>query len=365
MDCKSFDGQVVRPPKKLVDVAKKYVCVRVVNMSGVDINAFRFDYDLTFAVVLMNADGTIYHRYGGRDGSSPMSWMTMPSLISLMKDTLKDHDEYQKNPSPPDPQPKVTIEDFASFQKKQSNKNSKTDCVHCHMVHTFERQEIVDRGDWERDDMWIWPLPARIGLDLSASDQALVKQVKRGSPAYKAGIRKRDRLLSLGKQHIRTQNDVQWALQTSSKNATSIPVRYQRRGKEVESVIELEDGWKHSTPREYAWRPFKWRLSPGPGFGGKQLTPDEVRSARLPKGSFAFKVTYLATWGDQAHRGHNAQKAGIKMKDIFISANGKRDFASLDHFHAWFRITLDVGDQVKIGLLRNGKPMTIMLTMVK
>ncbi len=294
-----------------------------------------------------------------------MAWMSMPSLMSLMKDTLKDHAEYQKNPSPPDPQPKVTTEDFASFKKKQSNKNSKTDCVHCHMVHSFERQEIENRGEWERDDMWIWPPPARIGLELSASDQALVKQVERGSPAYKAGIRKRDRLLSLGKQHIRTQTDVQWVLQTSSKKATSIPVRYQRRGKEVDSVIELDDGWKTGTPRSYAWRPYKWALSPAPGFGGRPLSADDLRKARLPKGSFAFKVTYLVTWGDKSHRGRNAQQAGIKMNDIFISANGKRDFVSVAHFHSWFRITVNVGDKVKIGLLRNGKPMTIVLTAVK
>ena len=40
------------------------MCVRVKNMAGVDLALYRFDYDLTFAALLMNADGTIYHTYG-------------------------------------------------------------------------------------------------------------------------------------------------------------------------------------------------------------------------------------------------------------------------------------------------------------
>ena len=40
--------------------------MRVVKANDLDLQRFQFDYELTFAVIFMNADGTIYGRYGSR-----------------------------------------------------------------------------------------------------------------------------------------------------------------------------------------------------------------------------------------------------------------------------------------------------------
>ena len=38
----------------------------MVQANGIDLSLFQFDYDLTFAAFFMNADRTIYGRYGIR-----------------------------------------------------------------------------------------------------------------------------------------------------------------------------------------------------------------------------------------------------------------------------------------------------------
>ena len=45
---------------------EQFVRVRVVQGNGMDLSLFQFDYDLTFAVFFMNADKTIYGRFGTR-----------------------------------------------------------------------------------------------------------------------------------------------------------------------------------------------------------------------------------------------------------------------------------------------------------
>ena len=69
----------------MIDAAKGWVPVRITDMAGVDLSMFRFDFDLTFAVLLMNADGTIYHTFAGRDWTHADSHLDRPAqpVISL------------------------------------------------------------------------------------------------------------------------------------------------------------------------------------------------------------------------------------------------------------------------------------------
>ena len=58
---------MVRPTQKLAAALEPFVLVRVTDMRGIDLDTFRFNYDLTLAVFAMNADGTVYTTYAGRD----------------------------------------------------------------------------------------------------------------------------------------------------------------------------------------------------------------------------------------------------------------------------------------------------------
>ena len=60
-----MDRQVAgREDQDLADVMEKFVCVRIIQGWGMDLSLFQFDYELTWAVFLLNADKTIYGRYG-------------------------------------------------------------------------------------------------------------------------------------------------------------------------------------------------------------------------------------------------------------------------------------------------------------
>ncbi|MFM7832242.1 MAG: thioredoxin family protein, partial [Planctomycetaceae bacterium] len=64
-DCAAFDADVANGSEKVRQFARdRFVSVRQVEMKGVDLNQFQFDYDLNWAAMFLNADGTVYARYG-------------------------------------------------------------------------------------------------------------------------------------------------------------------------------------------------------------------------------------------------------------------------------------------------------------
>ena len=238
-------------------------------------------------------------------------------------------------------------------------------CFHCHMVHEALHEELRNQGRWARHDSWIWPDPIQLGLSLDGERQNRVTRVRPNSPAAKAGIVSGDTLVDFGKQQVQTLGDVMRVLHAAPKDGLVLPVAWNRRGQPMSGRIEAAAGWKQPTPLVFSWRTSKWTLSPKPGFGGPQLQRQELLALDLPPDAFAFRVGYLVTWGDQAHTGRNAQRAGIRKGDVITSVAGKRDFENMNHFHAWFRLTQQPGTEIEIGRLREGESTTIRLPVVK
>jgi len=108
-----MDGQLVRPPLEFQSLADEFVCVRVTDMQAIDLNRYRFDFDLTLCILLANADGTIYHRYGGRTHDDPLAWMSTKTLIDVMRGTLAEHADYEKKPIDRKALPRQTVYDMA------------------------------------------------------------------------------------------------------------------------------------------------------------------------------------------------------------------------------------------------------------
>ncbi len=332
-------------------------------MAGVDLNFYRFDFDLTFAALLMNADGTIYHTYGGRDYTGHMSHMSMKSLVDILDKTLEEHRSYGRSPKPPERKPKLAIEELPRWAREIQN-GKRRDCYHCHMVNEAVIEDLQQRKEWTPDKAWLWPDPTQAGLYLSRDDQAVVSEVKKGSPAAKAGLKEGDRLLTFGGQRILTFGDVQRVLDEAPLGKTVLPVSWQRGDKAHSKKLRLPDGWKEATPLVYSWRASKWPLSPKPGFGGRPLRRDELERRGLPADSFAFFVGYVVDWGRNAHTGRNARRAGLRKGDIIVSVGGRSDFKNMGHYHAWFRLTRKVGETVGIELIRRGKRIKVSLKLV-
>ena len=62
--CAQLDEQVVERDPGVRELLDKFVCVRIVHANGMDLSQFQFDYDQSWAALFLNADMTIYGRYG-------------------------------------------------------------------------------------------------------------------------------------------------------------------------------------------------------------------------------------------------------------------------------------------------------------
>jgi hypothetical protein len=346
-----------------VDAAQGYVPVRVLDMRGVDLSVFRFDFDLTFAVLLMNADGTIYHTFAGRDWTHADSHLAMAPLVALLRATRIEHAAYQKAPAPPKLAPRHTIEQFPDMAKRIQQGKAPA-CMHCHMVNDQRHAAAQAAKRYRVEDAFDWPDPVQVGWRPEREAQTRLAEVTAGSAAARAGMQAGDRLVQVGDTAVATFGDIARALHRTPERGSALKVRYARGEATAEATLRLPAGWQRPDPAVFAWRPSKWRIDPRPGFGGPRLSADDCAKLGLARDAFAFRVQYLVDWGDEAYTGRNAKAAGLRKGDVVLSVGGKSDFTGVDHFHAWFCLTRRAGERVPIEVLRNGKRERLVLPVV-
>lgn len=340
-------------------------------MSTVDLDRYRFDFDLTFSVLFMNADGRIYHRYGSRDHRSSDARLNFESFDRVAATALEAHrahgTERTGAPSSSGDEPsakrkKRTIWDYEPFAKRASRDR----CIHCHSIFPAKREVEQAAGTWAPDQIWVYPDPKRIGIELSPVEPRRVIRVFSDSPAAVIGLRRGDVLRKLGGVAVASVADVQAVLDSIPYSGGRLSLEYQRSAERKvgpsETVpsppLRLPEGWRRASPLEFSWRPSKWTLTPQPGFGGKFLTAEE-RSAKGIESPLGYVVTYIVNWGPRAHVGRAVIKAGLRKGDIVTSINDRTDFASPDHVHAWVRLSCRVGEELRLKIWRDGAPREI------
>ena len=82
-ECVKLDDDLVDTDPALRPLLDRYVRVRVVATNGLDLSLFQYDYDQSFAAFMLNADGTIYGRFGTR--SHRTNWVGDVSVEGLAK----------------------------------------------------------------------------------------------------------------------------------------------------------------------------------------------------------------------------------------------------------------------------------------
>ena len=91
---------VGRPDSELKALTDRFVCVRLVQMGGVDLGIYQFDPFLAWAVFFMNGDKTIYGRFGTASPQSNRNKLdsnnnhTLSGLKAALKKALEVHDQY-------------------------------------------------------------------------------------------------------------------------------------------------------------------------------------------------------------------------------------------------------------------------------
>jgi hypothetical protein len=56
---RALDEQVMQPAGDLAELEKQFVCVRVIQTNGLDLDLFQYDYDMSWACMFLNADLTV------------------------------------------------------------------------------------------------------------------------------------------------------------------------------------------------------------------------------------------------------------------------------------------------------------------
>ena len=100
-ECVKLDDNLLDKDPILRPLLEKFVRVRVVSTNNLDLLIFQFDYDQSFAVFLLNADGTVYGRFGTR--SHRTNWVGDVSLAGLaeaLQGALDLHGAYPKKKVP-------------------------------------------------------------------------------------------------------------------------------------------------------------------------------------------------------------------------------------------------------------------------
>jgi membrane-associated protease RseP (regulator of RpoE activity) len=325
---------LVRPNSKLDDLAQQFVCVRLVQMKGVDLRLFQFDWDLTMAVVFLNADGTIYGRFGTRAGTrgNQMTHVSEPALAKAMERALALHKAHPANRTElagksgqagPHRFPEETplLAKYAAITAS----NKWESCIECHKAGESEFRIKREAGSLTESDVWPYPLPENIGLRMNKDDGLRVQSVTADSAAAKAGIRAGDTLTKLGGQPLVSQADIQWVLHNSPSEGR-VEATIVRDSQPIETAIGLQRSWRQ---RDVSWRSSITGLLPE-GLHLGELSNSERQKRGIPPGQTGLQVRYSFD---------KASKAGVRMNDVVAAVDGKTDIANVGQFleHIWLR----------------------------
>lgn len=308
-------------------------------MDAVDINLFQFDWDLTWAAFFMNAHGHIYARYGIRKAGPSDALMTSAGLKDALRRVLEAH-KTEKDRKPAEWTPQLA-KDLPSLR---NDKKAPKNCIHCHHVGTYRRKDEIAAGRWKKqDDVWVYPLPENVGLELDLDRNTVVKGAT--GAAAKAGIKTGDQILSLNGRSVITPADISWVLHNFTSE--SLKVDLDRGGKKQSVALNLQGrDWRKT---DISWRESMWSIAPQSGFWGPDLKDDEKKSLGLAPNAVAIRINFLLS-------GECMATAGAKQGDVIISIDGKTEGMTARQVQTYIRLEHNPGDILKLVVLRQKKP---------
>ncbi len=345
--------------EELDGLLQKFVCVRLIQMGGVDLSVFQFDPFLSWAVFLMNGDKTIYGRFGTASPKTKRSAKdsnpnhTTAGLKAALRKALDVHAAYQKDPSAmakalagkTGPKPRWrTIESTPAARKYgRLGRIKGTDqrgCAHCHEVQRawidsclLTRKKVTD------DMLWIYPHPLALGLTLSRDHCARITQVVQGSYADKAGLKVDDDIVTMQGQPLLSEADVQWVLQNFPDNGGSLRVSIRRDGKELEKTMTLPKLWRRAG--DFGWR---YRVA---GYASWLWS-----GASFADHAEGVRVTGLSPgWFKKPNR--RARRV-LRRGDIIVEVDGKRGWTRSKYI-AYLMREKKLGSTVRLKVSRGGK----------
>lgn len=370
-ECVKLDDELVEQDPEIRPLLDKFVCARVVSTNGLDLSLFQFDTDQSFAVFFLNADKTIYGRFGTR--SHRTEWfgdVSLKGLAEAMRGALELHADYPNNAAllaaKTGPPPVVrSPELFPSLKQKYTDSlNYQGDvvrsCIHCHQIGDALRDLHRAEGKpLPETILYPYPHPKAIGLILDPDARATVKEVTPESPAAAAGFQPNDRIVQLNRQPLLSIADVQWVLHQLSPAGGEASALVERGGQTQELTLTLAAGWRQAD--DISWRVSSWgyrRMTTG-GLKLEPATETQRRDANVAPGSMALLEKHVGQYGPHAA----AKRAGFQPGDILLSFDGRADLLREADLFQHGMTQRKAGEQVPVTLFRGGKRLELKLPM--
>ena len=365
---KTFDRQVrTREDAELAALMEKFVCVRLVQAYGMDLSLFQFDMDLNWTVVFLNADRTIYGRYGSKAGErGKAERVTIEGFRKALEAALDFHKGYPANKkefegktgAAPEWKTPEMIPEMKRWPNAVPADGSRPRCIHCHMTHEAELWTLRGTKQPVPDTvLWPYPMPDLVGLLLDLKERATVKSVAEGSPAEKGGFKAGDSIRKLGGQPILSVADVQWVLQTAKEPCT-IDAELDREGKPAKASIALVEGWRRKD--DFTWRTQVWRMRHQfLGTSPLEVLPSAEREKQGVDGALALRIKGFAPDFVKEKNKEAAQK--LQKDDIIVEVDGRKDLTGEAGLLGYLFLKKP-GESAELTVLRGGKPQKIQIT---
>jgi hypothetical protein len=349
---RSLDTKVMQPDAKLEPLEKQFVCLRIVQANSLDLNQFQYDYDMSWSAMFLNADGTVYGRYGTRNatGADSDANLSASGFQAAAERALALHRQYPANREQLAAKHGKAAEydtprEIPGLGERPARATARQNCIHCHMIREYALWAKWNAGTLSAADLWVYPMPQRIGLTMDVDDGLIVEEVEEESPAAQAGIAKGDGLIALAGQPLVSTADIQWVLQHTPNDA-QLPVRLSRGDKAIEKTIALAGDWKKS---DIAWRASSW-------YGLRQgVKCDPLPAAERAKRGIAADRMALVVKGLFGKGGPVLKQAGVQTNDVIVAADDRSDLMTETDFLAWLRLKHRPADSITLTLLRGDR----------
>lgn len=369
-ECVKLDDELMDHDPELRPLLDQFVRVRVIGTNGLDLSLFQFDTDQSFTAFLLNADGTIYGRFGTR--SHRTEWLGDVSLAGMsraLEGALELHRHYPANKASlaakRGPQPQFAAPElYPALKEKYTSTlnysgNVVQSCIHCHQIGDAQRDLLRSTGKAIPEQvLFPYPHPKAIGLVLDPQERASVVEVTADSPAAKSGLQAGDRIETLAGQPLLSMADVQWVLHHADAAGATIPATVRRGDQTLPLELKLPAGWRQLD--NIAWRSSSWglrRMATG-GFFSEAMTPEDRKAAGVPATGMALKIKHVGQYAP-----HDAAKqAGLVKDDIVVGFAGQTDLVRESDLLAYGVTKHFPGDKIKVQILRDGKPLDLTLT---
>jgi hypothetical protein len=353
----------------------------MVQINDLDLSLFQFDFELTWAVFMMNADRTLYGRYGTRsykdrkrnvffdrsranvriDGV-PLD-MSVTGFMDTLREALAIHRRHEADttgrlrrslkPKAGNPWPWKTPRDMPGIRRS---------CTHCHQVnsnlilhHRAKRRKLPDSL------LWSFPMPDLLGMVLDSERAATVERIVKGSEAADAGIEVGDRIVSMAGQPMLSPADVQWVLHHAVDGAP-LKIRVQRPGKprprNIDLSLSLPRGWRRRGTFSWRWRSLREafaRILDGEAWHCENLTAAQRASRGVRDGELGVLVL--------ANARRNTKR--LLKDDVIVGVDEKDSLATASEFLAYILREKAPGSRLELSVLRRGKRIRVVVPVVR